>query len=322
MFEAFKDMIKDPNVKNILIFPHILPDGDALGSAIGIKNIIKYYNKKGYIVLNDDIPSNLLFLFDEDKELLTEKDALKLDYEMIIVVDTGEEKLFEDREKLLKPEIPVINIDHHITNQKFGNLNIVDIDSSSTGELVYRMHEELDIPFSVEAAQALYTAITTDTGSFRYSNTRPYTLRASARLMEVGFDFNRLNVEVFQNKSLEKLLLLNKIFETLSLHFNGRCAVVKLTESLKEKLSLSEFDTDGIVEYVRDIKGVEIVVFIKHIDGGGYKVSMRSKNDFDVSKIATYFNGGGHIKAAGFKTKQEIDTLENQLLKVIGENLI
>jgi phosphoesterase RecJ-like protein len=214
-----------------------------------------------------------------------------------------------------------INIDHHKTNSYYGELNIVDVDASSTGEIVYMLYEALECPLDSVSAEALYAAIVTDTGSFRYSNTRPVTFSICRKLQETGFDFNRLNVEIFQNKSYEKVLLLNKVFETLKLYTDGKCAVIKLSKELIENLSLHEYATDGIVEFVRDIKGVEVVVFIRHLGGIAHKVSMRSKYDFDVSEIALKFKGGGHKKAAGFKMDQPIDVIETLVVDAIGAAL-
>ena len=321
-FETLKNHIIESNVNTILIFPHVLPDGDTLGSAIGMYHLIKDFNKTGYIVLDDDIPSNLLFLFEENKDIIISlKEAKKMKYELVIIVDTGETKLIGDRISLLSSSIPTINIDHHITNQNFADLNIVEPEASSTGELIYKILDYFKLELDAFAAQGLYAAIVTDTGNFRYSNTRPYTFEVCKSLVEKGFDFNRLNVEIFQNKSFEKLWLLNKIFDTLSLHFEGKCAVVKLSEALKNQLALKEYDTDGVVEYVRDIKGVEVVVFIKYMDQNEYKISMRSKNDFDVSEVAVALGGGGHKKAAGFKSLMSELEIESAILKMIGESL-
>ncbi len=321
LIEKLKGYLENREINNVLIFPHNLPDGDTLGSAIGIQNLIKSYNKNGYIVINDDIPSNLLFLFEGEYETISSHEAASLDYQLIIAVDTGELKLIEDRTFLMTEAVPVINIDHHITNQNYGDLNIVEAEASSTGELVFKISKMLEVQIGAACAQGLYAAIVTDTGNFRYSNTREYTFKVCGELMGKGFDFNRLNVEIFQNKSFEKLLLLNKIFDTLALHYDGKCAVVKLERTLKETLRLEEYDTDGVVEYVRDIKGVEVVVFIKHMESDNYKVSMRSKNEFDVSQVALAFEGGGHKKAAGFRIDQEINMLEKAILKKIGETI-
>ena len=239
-----------------------------------------------------------------------------------LVVDSGETKLFQDRLDIFHSVKHQVSIDHHKTNSHYATINIVDEQASSTGEMVYQVFEKLQCPLDQISGEALYAAIVTDTGSFRYSNTRPITFSICRALQETGFDFNRLNVEIFQNKSYEKLLLLNKVFETLKLYADGKCAVITLTQELMTTLNLSEYDTDGIVEFVRDIKGVEVVVFVRCLNDGGHKVSMRSKYDFDVSEIALMFKGGGHTKAAGFKTDLSLDLALNALIEAISEALI
>jgi phosphoesterase RecJ-like protein len=319
--DDLKRILLDDSVKNILILPHNMPDGDTLGSCIGMYHLVKNFGKKGYIVLNDGIPSNLSFLFENEARCLTTEQVEGVSFDACIAIDSGETKLFEDRIELFQSGRYRINIDHHKTNSYYGELNIVDVDASSTGEIVYMLYEALECPLDSVSAEALYAAIVTDTGSFRYSNTRPVTFSICRKLQETGFDFNRLNVEIFQNKSYEKVLLLNKVFETLKLYTDGKCAVIKLSKELIENLSLHEYDTDGIVEFVRDIKGVEVVVFIRHLGGIAHKVSMRSKYDFDVSEIALKFKGGGHKKAAGFKMDQPIDVIETLVVDAIGAAL-
>ena len=318
---AFKKLLLDESVENVLILPHNMPDGDTLGSCIGIYWMVKYFNKRGYIVLNDGIPSNLSFLFNDEVRCHTSQEVEDIAFDVCISVDSGETKLFEDRLPLYNSGGVKVNIDHHKTNSKFGDINIIDVDASSTGEIVCTLFDEMSCTLDAKIGEALYAAVVTDTGSFRYSNTRPYTFEISKRLQETGFDFNRLNVEIFQNKSYEKLLLLNRVFETLKLYADGKCAVVKLSEALIQQLNLSEFDTDGIVEFVRDIRGVEVVVFIRHLSGIGHKVSMRSKYEFDVSEIALEFKGGGHKKAAGFKMDAAIEEIESQVVAAIERSL-
>lgn len=320
--DDLKRILQDDSVKNILILPHNMPDGDTLGSCIGMYHLVKYFGKNGYIVLNDGIPSNLLFLFENEVRCLTTKQVKGITFDACMAIDAGETKLFEDRVDLFHAGKYSINIDHHKTNSHYAQINIIDEEASSTGEIVYMLYEALECPVDAVSAEALYAAIVTDTGSFRYSNTRPITFSICKVLHETGFDFNRLNVEIFQNKSYEKLLLLNKVFETLELYIDGKCGVIKLSKELIDKLSLKEYDTDGIVEFVRDIKGVEVVVFIRYLEGIAHKVSMRSKYDFDVSEIALKFKGGGHKKAAGFKMDQPIEVIESLVVDAIRAALI
>lgn len=303
----------------ICILPHCFPDGDTLGSAIAVCEWLKHHNKKGYIVLEDAIPSNLLFLFDGLEKPMTVEAAKSKEWALAIAVDCGETKLFYDRLDIYESAAVKVAIDHHLTHADYASLSIVDVSASSTGEIVAGMFESSGFPFNETTGKALYTAIVTDTGNFKYSNTKPSTFRVCAKLMESGFDFNAVNVALFQNKSFEKVTLLNKVFETLELHYDNRLAVVGLEASLMEKLGYDTYDTDGIVEFVRDIAGVEVVAFIRYIGGGSHKISMRSKNDIDVSAVAQAFSGGGHMKAAGFKSDNSFETIKAALISYFGD---
>ena len=173
--ETFKALLESESVQNILILPHNMPDGDTLGSAIGMYHLLTHYNKKGYIVLNDDIPSNLLFLFDNEVRCHTTSEVETIEFDLSIAVDCGETKLFEDRLHLFNRAKHQVNIDHHKTNTNYAQLNIIEPSASSTGEMVCMIFSYLGLPYHTKSAEALYAAIVTDTGSFRYSNTRPLT---------------------------------------------------------------------------------------------------------------------------------------------------
>ena len=304
-------LLKDEGIQNVLILPHNIPDGDTLGSCIGFYGLMAHLGKTPYMVLNDRVPSNLVFLFEDCGIPLLTSDAVEaVDFDLAAAIDCGERKLFEDRIALFERAGKTMSIDHHKTNTRFADVNFVDDQAAATGELVYILCTAMGYSMPPAIAEALYTAIVTDTGSFRYSNTHFETFEIAKHLVKTGFDFNRVNVELFQSKSLEKLQLLNHVFGTLKLYGNGRIAVVKLSQELMASLALKEYDTDGIVEFVRDIKGVEIVVFIRYIGEGAHKVSMRSKYAFDISDIAKQFHGGGHKKAAGFKAMLRLKPLK------------
>lgn len=317
--ENLKIILNDPKIKNVFILPHNMPDGDTIGSAIGVYHLVQNFDKRGYIVLNDGIPSNLSFLLSDGVRIHKSSDVKSVDVDVAIVVDCGETKLFEDRIPLFQKAKHTFNIDHHLTNSNYAENNYVNHEASSTGEMIYLIYDELNVKLNSDGARAIYAAIVTDTGSFRYSNTRPLTFKVCERLIEFDFDFNQLNVELFQNKSLEKLQLLNHVFSTLHLYLNGKCAVVRLTEEMIDSLNFSEYDTDGIVEFIRDIQGVEVVVFMRHLKDSAYKISMRSKNDIDVSAIALKFKGGGHKKAAGFKIEMPCEQIEKLVVEAIEE---
>lgn len=297
------------------IFPHHMPDGDTLGSSIAINKMLKHFGLEGNIVIDDDIPSNLSFLCTDG---FIKTSELDYDADIVFSIDCGGRDMYSERLHLIK-DAKVVNIDHHKTNSVDGELNYVYPDYSSTGALVYKILEFFNIEITPIIAESIYTAIVTDTGNFKYSNTDSDTFEICAKLMEVGFEFNKVNVALFQNKSLDKVTLLQRVFSTLETNFDGKLAFVTLDSAIAEEFKGKELDTDGIVEFVRDISGIEVVIFYRQLDNETVKVSMRSKYDFDVTFIADIYEGGGHTKAAGFRSEDSIDEIKANILKIIED---
>jgi len=277
-----------------IILPHKSPDGDAIGSSVALKKALEYNGKKGYIVLDDDIPLNLQFLSVEKYSLKT-FNQLNHQAKVVITIDSSDVTRFNERSTLLENRT-VLNIDHHVTNTKYGDINYVK-DASSVGELIYELLIELGYSIDKSVANAIYVAISTDTGSFKYSNTSKDTFKIASELRE-KLEFEIINRELYQKVLLDDVLLKNKVLGTLKVH-KEKIGIVFLTNEMIKTLALDNADTDGIVEEVRNINGISVAIFIKQETEDQYKVSFRSKLDFDVSALALEFNGGGHPKAAG-----------------------
>ncbi|WIF94683.1 DHH family phosphoesterase [Caminicella sporogenes] len=307
--------------KNIIILPHILPDGDTIGSSIALFYALKKLEKRVYIILNDKLPSNLKFLNANSKIITTEDfEKLSIKPDLIITVDSSDIDRLGDRAYLLDLCSEVLNIDHHSTNTNYGKYNLVNSKAAACGEIIYELLKKLKIYIDKDIATALYVALSTDTGSFKYSNTTPSTLRIAADLIEKDIDFSFINTELYQNKPINKIKLLSDVLNSLELHFDGKLAVIYVTNDMLKKNKIDISDTDGIIEYARDIEGVNIAVLLKEFSDNTIKVSLRSKYDFDVSIIAKKFGGGGHKKAAGCTIYDTIDNVKNILLNTFREN--
>ena len=294
-----------------IILPHKSPDGDAIGSSVALKKALEDNGKKGYIVLDDDIPLNLQFLAAE-KYSLKVFNELNHQAKVVITIDSSDVTRFNERYTLLENRT-VLNIDHHVTNTKYGDINYVK-DASSVGELIYELLTELDYSINRTVANAIYVAISTDTGSFKYSNTSKNTFKIASELRE-KLDFELINRELYQKVLLDNVLLKNKVLGTLKV-YKEKIGIVFLTNEMIMTLGLEDADTDGIVEEVRNINGISVAIFIKQ-DGDQYKVSFRSKLDFDVSALALEFNGGGHPKAAGCTMNGPLDQIIDLLVSKI-----
>lgn len=300
--------------KKIIILPHILPDGDTLGSSLALKKALETLGSDVFILLDDDIPSNLKFIVD-DNSIMSTKSFLNLDFspDLIITIDTSDTERLGDRIKLLDLNEEILNIDHHKTNKNYGKYNLVDDNASSCGEIIYEIINELNVDLDRDISTCLYVSLSTDTGSFKYSNTTPKTLRIAADLLEQDIDITYIVASLYQNKPRSKMKLLSDALNTLEIIYDGKLAIIHVTHKMFEENNISPSNSDGIIEYARDIEGVEVAVFLKELSTNEIKVGFRSKYDFDVSSVAIDFNGGGHKKASGCTI---FDTMENAKQKI------
>ena len=310
MMKKIKKLIESND--EFIILPHKSPDGDAIGSSVALKKALENNGKKGYIVLDDDIPLNLQFLAVE-KYSLVEFNQLSHLSKVVITIDSSDISRVEERKSLMKGR-KVINIDHHVTNTKYGDINYVK-EASSVGELIYELLIELDYEINNAIANAIYVAISTDTGSFKYSNTSKETFRIASELRE-KLDFEFISQELYQKVLLEDLLLKNKVLGTLKI-YKEKVGLVYLTNEMLKSLDLRKAETDGIVEEVRNIAGIDVSIFIKQETEHEFKISLRSKSDYDVSALALEFNGGGHPKAAGCTMRGPLEQIIDLLVKKI-----
>lgn len=310
MMKKIKKLIESND--EFIILPHKSPDGDAIGSSVAFKKALENNGKKGYIVLDDDIPLNLQFLSVE-KYSLEAFNQLPHQAKVVIAIDSSDVTRFNERSTLLENRT-VLNIDHHITNTKYGDINYVK-KASSVGELIYDLLNELDYTIDQSVANAIYVAISTDTGSFKYSNTSKKTFKIASDLRD-QLDFELINRELYQKVLLDDVLLKNKVLSTLKV-YKEKIGIVFLTKEMINSLASENPDTDGIVEEVRNINGISVAIFIKQETEDVYKVSFRSKLDFDVSALALEFNGGGHPKAAGCQMNGPLDQIIDLLVSKI-----
>lgn len=305
--------------ERIAVLPHIHPDGDTLGSSIALGEFLKAQGLDICIINNDRIPANLCFL--NQSLFLTSEGFTQLGWEKgsyaVFVVDASDLLRVNDRKAIFDDAAASLCIDHHVTNESFTDYLWLDTEASSTGELVYQLIMACGGKLSPVIAESLYVAISTDTGSFKYDNTSAQTMRITADLMEVDFDRSRTIVEVYQNKPYDQVKLMQVALNHLKLHHGGKVGTTHISLSDLEAHDITLYDTDGICEAVRDIAGLELAIFSREVRQGEYKISTRSKYDFDVATFALQFGGGGHKKAAGFTlfgTAQEVtDTIMTAL---------
>lgn len=314
ILDDINDVIKKYN--NIYIASHIQPDGDNIGSILSMGLALMELEKNVYMLKSDTIPSDYEFL--PGIEMIKEYHELN-NLDILITLDCSDiDRLGPNKDLLAKAKY-VINIDHHISNTNFGNINFVDSNAAATGELVYHIINKLGIGISKEIATNLYTAISTDTGSFKYESVSDRTHEIIARLYKCGIDNAYINNKLYHSKSLERTNLLISSFSTLNTFADNKAAIVKVTQKMLDSTNTKMEDTEGIISFIKDIDSVEVACLLKEFGDRETKISMRSKSYIDVSKICESFNGGGHIRAAGCTIYDNIDTAERLITNILME---
>lgn len=303
--------IKESN--KIAILSHIMPDGDSTGSSLALYNGLKKIGKDVRLILDDDIPKLYRFLKGSDK---AEKPGQYESFDAVIAVDCGDADRLGKSRLYLENNF-VINIDHHISNDEFGNLNMVDTNAAATGEIVYQIVKILGIDMDKDISECLYTAIVSDTGHFQYSNTTSVTHQIAGDLINNGVDVPLMYERLYQNVSKAKLLLMKAVLGTLEFHYNDRISCISLTLEQMREANATEEDCDGIINLARDIENVEAAIFLKELKKGEIKVGLRSKKFVDVSAVAFKFGGGGHVHAAGCTICGTIEEAKEKVLEAV-----
>lgn len=300
----------------IAISGHVRPDGDAIGSTMGLYSYLtENYPDKTVCVFLEDIPDNFAHIRDEEAM------ARRCDhYDLFIALDSGDVERLGDAAKVMEEDSDyVINVDHHITNTLFGNKNIVDAHASSTCQILFTLMDERKI--SKLTAMALYTGIIHDTGVFKHSNTSYSTMRIAGKLMRKGIAFGEIIDNSFYNKTYKQLQILGRSLMEAVLVSNGLVIYTVMTLEDMELYEAKPSDLDGIIDQLRTTEGVEVAILLSERKKNEFKVSMRSNQVVDVASIAKYYGGGGHIKASGFTIEGTANEIIEVLVKQIEDQL-
>lgn len=302
------------------LIAHISPDGDTLGSALALYGVLRELQKDVQVVCDNRVPPNYTFLPGAQNVVMPEA-ARKLPY--AIGIDCADAMRMGGSGALFDTARYTVNIDHHVTNSAYAKLNIVDSDASATGEIIYKLAVLLLPRLTESVSTCLYTAILTDTGSFAYSNTTPETMRIAADILESGIDTYEINRLVYRTLPYHKVKLLGRAINNMELLFDGKLGITVVTAEEMKELNAEEEDSEGIIDYVRDVDSVEIAIMLREVDKGVFKASLRSKRYVDVSKISRVMGGGGHAFAAGYTvngTSQEVYSSAVALAKTALED--
>lgn len=304
------------NSNNVAIVCHIRPDADALGSSSALRLMLEKMGKKADIFCDSDISSNYNFI-----KYVTSVNKPKLSsYDTYISLDCADEIRLGKYITEFKKCTNSINIDHHITNTNFANINFVK-ECSSTGEILYYLAKELKIELDIDIATSLYSAISSDTGCFQHDNTTAEVHEIIAHLMRNGIDISVANYYLFKRRTLEQIQLQQVALKNLRFYEDNKISLIFLRNEDFKKCNLEAKDSVGIVDIAINIENVEIGILISEIKPNLYTCSLRGKGNIDVSEITKVFGGGGHTYAAGCSVFGTHKTVAKKLLKVCLEKM-
>ena len=310
--------------KKIGITYHVSPDGDAVGSVLALFNALKSLNKDCYIISKDTLSENLKFLKGSD-EITGEITEPVDETDIVVVLDCG--NLERVSANLKEFTGTIVNIDHHLSNDKYGDVNYIDSNAAATAEIVFELLNLMGISFEKENSvikdigTCMYTSIVTDTGAYRHSNVTERTHKISATLKKIGVDNTFIYQSLFDNKDFGRIKLIGKALSNMQLILNGKVALLEIDKNFTADLGIDIGDTSDIISYGLQIKGVEVTLLLKEVEDG-VKASLRAKSYVDVRKIAEVFGGGGHIRASGIKIKNmSMEEAKYEILNEIQKEL-
>lgn len=299
---------------NYLILTHRHPDGDTLGSAFALSRALRSIGKKTMVRCIDEMPEKYSFLWED----FSNSD---IEYDKILAVDIADKKLLgEEFEKKYGGDVFVC-VDHHMSHREYAE-NILLADRAATAEIVYELINEMGIAIDRKIADCIYVGLATDTGCFTFSNTAPSTHKIAAEMMEKGADFALINRLMFETKTLSYLKLEQMALATIESYFDGRCAVMTITQKMFRESGSNDGECDGIASLPRKIEGVKIGVTVRERTDGTYKVSLRTVEPYDASEICQKLGGGGHNRAAGCEFDCSLEEVKKILLKDIEAALV
>jgi phosphoesterase RecJ-like protein len=308
--------------KYFLITTHTNPEGDALGSELAFYRLLKKMGKRPLIINDDDLSCAYNFLpgINKIKKFKTKQRPIRFD--CFVILDCSDLRRCGEVSKINIYNKPIINIDHHISNERFGDINWVEPHASSCSEMIYKLYKKLRIPLDKEIAMLLYVGILTDTGSFHYPNTTPVTHRIVSELLKYNLNISQIYKNAYENIPFKDMQLLSQILPTIRCELQGKIAWFTLKRNIFGKQRLSIDLSEQLLSFARAIKDVEVAVLFKENLGakGEVRVNFRSQGKIDVNRIAQAFGGGGHKTASGATVKGRIEEVRRRVLSKIRES--
>ncbi len=309
------------NHQSFVLISHVRPDGDAIGSQVALGFSLMAAGKTVRLINEDGLPDNLTFM--DGSEKIETPPAEPLDVEVAIALDTAAKPRMGANALHAASKAKLwLNIDHHKSNPSYGDLNLIDSTSPATGQILYQLITALGLPMPAESRDAIYVAVSTDTGSFQYPSTTATTYRMAADLIDHGLDVGKINSDTYDNHPYRRVELMRALLNTLELSADGVVANWELRDQTRIDLALLPEDSEGLIDIIRAIRGVQLAVFFEELVDGKIRVSMRSKDKrVDVCKIALEFGGGGHALAAGIRMTGPLEDAKALVLDAIRRHI-
>ena len=297
------------NKEKFAITTHVRPDGDGIGSSLGLCWLLRSLEKDAEVIVRDPIPNSYCQLPGVDHIKIIEE--LETDYDAVFVIECSD---------IERPGIMgladqfTVNIDHHATCEHFGDINWIDPTASAVGEMIYNLCKAIGGRVSTEIAECVYMALVTDTGSFHFPNTTERTLKVASELVKVGVKPSRISEAVYNSYSWSRIALMQQVLSTVGRDASGRVASMRQTRQMALDAGAVDGDNAGFVNIPLVAKEVEAVVYMREVEDEVYRVSLRSKGEINVARIAEKFGGGGHKNAAGCRVTGNWDNCEAEIV--------
>ena len=301
------------NKQNFGITTHIKPDGDGVGSSLGLCWLLRSLGKSAEVIVRGDIPPSYRSLPGADE--IRDVEAVDRDYDAIFVIECSD---------LERPGIRglgdqyTVNIDHHATSEHFGTINWIDSTASAVGEMIYNLCKAIGGRVTREIAECVYMALVTDTGSFHFSNTTDRTLKVASELIKAGVKPAEISEAVYNNYPWSRIELMRQVLDTVRRDETGRVAFMRQTLGMREQAGAVDGDNNGFVNIPLAARDVVAAVYMREVAPGEYRVSLRSKGDINVARVAETFGGGGHRNAAGLRITGDWDDREREIVDAVN----
>jgi len=317
-FDIISNALRD--ARTVGVASHIRPDADALGSTIAFALWLRDCGKE--VTAYNEEGSTAKFHYLPCHEIVSLPPATPQKFDVFVALDTSVKNRLGTVNKAIAPGTTILNIDHHISNENYGDVNFIDASAPATGQILLEFFQHVGACVSAEMATNLFAAISTDTGSFQYAGTNERTFAAASHLISCGVDVPGLSRAMYDSQPRRRFELLRHALNTAEFHCDDRIATFSLPMDLVERLKVLPEDNEGIIDHLRSIDGVEAAVFFEELPEGKVRVSARSKFPrIDVCKVCKQFEGGGHAMAAGARVDGTLAQVKNDFLKALSDEI-